>query len=556
MLHPELIELGVDGKKAVLTIIPNTHGPLTEKDIVELLAFPDFSALFPLKETISKAVIQINQLSGTDDGQFEQRFEIAERRDAVISFEFSDDKMQASMTLTAAYGGQTITLKDILQNLKSQHIKLGLSKPKIELSLKQLADLLPGDECCNIIASGRLAVHGKAATIERKVMLARERLLQPQENSDGSVDMRNLGSVIMVKAGNALILKHPATAGVDGYNVFGDKLLAKPGKDIKLVAGEGTEFCANNPNLLIASVAGQPVETKNGMQVDDVLQIKDVNVGYGHVDFKGSVLITGDVGEGMVVKSSGDITVMGFVDSATLIAQGDVTVSKGVIGRQLKDNALSTTLKAQGQISAQFVQYSNLEATGNILVTKQLLHSHAKTKQQLIVCDASGRRGDLVGGKVEADKGVKVVAIGATAGTKTEIFCAMHISEHKHNLVQLKESIASMRVAVKNIEGQLGNLPPKTQWQDDEMMVEQVKGMLEEKRRIISTMREEETEFETTKQEVESYYKNYRIDALKHVFANIEIHIGGAFNRTQREHGPCCITNCNQEIDYDYSIKK
>ena len=57
-------------------------------------------------------------------GQFEQRFEIAERRDAVISFEFSDDKMQASMTLTAAYGGQTITLKDILQNLKSQHIKL------------------------------------------------------------------------------------------------------------------------------------------------------------------------------------------------------------------------------------------------------------------------------------------------------------------------------------------------------------------------------------------------------------------------------------------------
>ena len=162
----------------------------------------------------------------------------------------------------------------------------------------------------------------------------------------------------------------------------------------------------------------------------------------------------------------------------------------------------------------------------------------------------------MVGGKVEVDKGLKVVAIGATAGTKTEIFCAMHIGEHKHNLLQLKESITSMRVAVKNIEGQLGNLPPKVQWQDDEMMLEQVKGMLEEKRRIISTLREEEAEFETTKQEVESYYKNYRIDALKHVYANIEIHIGGAFNRTQREHGPCCISNCNQEVDYDYSIKK
>ena len=44
-----------------------------------------------------------------------------------------------------------------------------------------------------------MPVHGNTASVERKVMLARERLLQPQENSDGSVDMRNLGSVIMVR---------------------------------------------------------------------------------------------------------------------------------------------------------------------------------------------------------------------------------------------------------------------------------------------------------------------------------------------------------------------
>ena len=49
MLHPELIELGVDGKKAVLTLIPNTHGPLTEKDIVELLHFPTLAPYFHSK---------------------------------------------------------------------------------------------------------------------------------------------------------------------------------------------------------------------------------------------------------------------------------------------------------------------------------------------------------------------------------------------------------------------------------------------------------------------------------------------------------------------------
>lgn len=556
MLHPELIELSADGERAELKLIPNSHGPITETDLMGLLTLPGFSCLLPQKEVISKAVIQVNQLCGQDNGQHELFFAIAQRKDASISFELSEDKMQASMILTAAYGGRGITLKDILENLKLQQIKLGLNKLKIDLSLTQFASLQPGEQCSNIIAQGRTAINGEAASLERKVLLARERLLQPQENSDGSVDMRNLGAVITVKPGNALILKHPATTGIDGYNVCGDQLIAKPGKDLKLVAGSGTLFCDNNANLLIAAVAGQPVENKLGMQVDDILQIKDVNVGYGHVDFKGSVLITGDVGEGMVVKSTGDITVMGFVDSATLIAEGDITVSKGVIGRQLKDNALSTTLKSQGQISAQFVQYSTLEAKGNILITKQLLHSHAKTKQQLIVCDNSGRRGDLVGGKVEVDKGLKVVAIGATAGTKTEIFCAMHISEFKQDLVQIKDSLKSMTIAISNIEGQLSNLPPKAQWQEDEMMVEQIKVMLEEKRRMISTKQQEQAEFEAIKQEVIDYYTNYRIDALKYVFSNVELHIGGAFNRTQREHGPCCITNVNHEINFDYSLQK
>ncbi|WOT05590.1 DUF342 domain-containing protein [Shewanella youngdeokensis] len=556
MLNPEQLELSSDGSKAELTLIPNIHGPIIDKEIADLLALPAFCNLYPHDDVIQNTIKKVNDLSGHDDGKKPLTVTIAQRKDAIISFEISEDKMQATMTLTAAYGGKGITLKDILQSLKAEKIKLGLSKKKIELSLKQFALLHPGEQCSHQIAHGRLAVNGTPATLERKVMLARERLLQPQEKGDGTVDMRDLGSVIMVKPGSALILKHPATSGVDGYNVCGSKLLAKAGKDVKLVAGDGSKFCDTNPNLLVGVVAGQPVETKQGMQVDDVLQIKDVNVGYGNVDFKGSVLVTGDICEGMVVKSSGDITVLGFVDSATLIAQGDITVSKGVIGRQLKGNALSTTLKAKGQISAQFVQYSNLEAQGDILVTKQLLHSHAKTEQKLTVCDANNRRGDLVGGIVEVKKGIKVRSIGATAGTKTEIICAMNIGELKQDVTQLIDSSKSMTIAINNIQGQLGKLPPKAQWQDDEMMVEQVKGMLEEKRRIISIKQEQDAELASVQQEISGYYSNYRIDVLKQLFPNVELRIGGAFTRTQREHGPCCITNNNQEIDFDYSIKK
>lgn len=367
--------------------------------------------------------------------------------------------------------------------------------------------------------------------------------------------MRNLGSMIMVKPNDILMVKHPATEGTPGYNIKGEVLKQKPGKDNVLQAGTGTDFHPKDPNKLIATVAGQPVETRTGMNVDDVLQLKDVDISTGHVTFKGSILITGDVHEGMLVKSSGDITVMGFVDSATLDAEGDVTVSKGIIGRQIKANEFSTKINAQGQISAQFVQYSQLIAKGNILITKQLLHSNTKTAASLTVSDASGRRGDLVGGVAQAEKGIKAVVIGATAGTKTELYCAMEQAELKQNLKLLEEGVQAMVVASLDIEARLNKLPPKSEWQDDPVMVEQIKMMLDEKNRILNERSREELEFDTLKQEVEGYYEKYRVEALKHVFLNVEFHIGPANHRTTREHGTCCIANINQEINFDYNAK-
>ncbi|WP_299797671.1 DUF342 domain-containing protein [uncultured Shewanella sp.] len=553
MLDPELVELSADNVFVELRIIPNTHGPVTEEGIFELLSLPEFEHLFPLENIIQKAVVEINQLCGQDDGQFELFFKIAERRNGTIEIEISQDKMESVMQLTAAWGGEEVTIQDILKALKSNNVCMGLSKVKIQTLLKQLSQLEPGQTCRSVIATGKPSVNGEDAINERKVPLARERLLQPQENKDGTVDMRNLGAVIMVNEGDLLIEKIPATPGKEGYNVHGEILSPKPGKDIKLTPGTGTEISASDPNKLIATVAGQPVETKTGMQVDDVLNIKDVDVGYGNVDFKGSVLITGDVHEGMEVKSTGDITVIGFVDSASLFADGDVIVSKGIIGRQLKERELSTKIRAKGQICAQFIQYSDLEAEGEILVTKQLLHSHTRTQQKLIVSDANNRRGDLVGGVVEAAKGLKAVVIGATAGTKTEIFCAMEQSNLKNTMKELDQAVKSMVVAKLDIEARLKKLPPKNEWQDDEMMVEQVKMMLDEKNRITQEWKREELEYELIKQEVETYYQDNRIEAHKHIFANVELHIGQAFNRTQREHGTCIVFNENQEIKFDYS---
>ena len=68
-----------------------------------------------------------------------------------------------------------------------------------------------------------------------------------------------------------------------------------------------------------------PVEIANGMRVDDIFTIADVNVKSGHVDFEGSVIVTHNVEPGMRINAKGDITVMGTVESGNLSAAGNIT---------------------------------------------------------------------------------------------------------------------------------------------------------------------------------------------------------------------------------------
>lgn len=555
MLDSELIRLSDDGSYAEVRLTPNSHGPLTVPNLLALLTPPTFNQLLPLTDVIEDAVTLINQLCGQEKGTKELTFTLAQRCNAQVEIILSKDYMQAEMQLTAAWGGNEITMPDILAELKSSNVQMGVDSQQIISQLKQLSQLAPGQQNKTIIARGKPAVNGKNAKLERKVPLARERLLQPQLQKDGNVDMRDLGAIVMVKPNDLLIEKIPADKGSKGYNVQGKELLPKPGKDKALLPGEGTILSPHDPLKLIATAVGLPVEVNDSLYIDDVLTIKEVDVGYGHVSFKGSILITGDVHAGMIVKSTGDITVMGFVDSATLEAGGDITVSQGIIGRQLTEQELTTKISAQGQISAQFVQYAQLEAVGDITITKQLLHCNTKTQGVLTVCDKGNRRGELIGGTAYTEKGLKAVVIGATSGTKTEIYCAMKEQELKQNVQSLKKNLASIIELDKSLESRISHIPPKATWLEDPAMIAQIRMMLYEKKRVGQQRINEEMELLQLKQELEQYYKIHFIVVSKCIFDNVELNVGSAFTRTQREYVPCKVFNQEKTIMFDYATQ-
>jgi uncharacterized protein (DUF342 family) len=555
MLDSELIRLSDDRSYAEVRLTPNSHGPLTVSNLHALLASPTFNQLFPLTDVIEDAVTQINQRCGQEKGIEELTFTLAQRCNAQVEIILSGDCMQAEMQLTAAWGGDEITMPDILAELKASNVQMGVDSPQIISQLKQVSQLAPGQQNKTIIARGKPAVNGNDAKLERKVPLARERLLQPQLQKDGSVDMLNLGAIIMVKPNDLLIEKIPADKGCKGYNVQGKELLPKPGKDKTLQPGEGTILSPHDPLKLIATAVGLPVEVNDSLYIDDVLTIKEVDVGYGHVSFKGSILITGDVHAGMIVKSTGDITVMGFVDSATLEAGGDITVSQGIIGRQLPEHELTTKISAQGQISAKFVQYAQLEAVGDISITKQLLHCNTKTQGMLTVCDKSNRRGELIGGIAHTEKGLKAVVVGATSGTKTEIYCAMKELELKQSFQTLKTNLTNIIELDKSLENRIGRIPPRATWLEDPVMIAQIRMMLHEKKRVTQQRINEEMELQQLQQELEQYYKIHCIAVSKCIFENVELNIGSASTRTQREYVPCRVFNQDKTIMFDYATQ-
>lgn len=351
---------------------------------------------------------------------------------AKISLTIDADDMQAVAEVTAPYGGEPITRPRLLAELKQCKVSTGIQRSAINQILQHCIEAPPGAQLEVVIARGIQPKNGNNARFEALVEDARKRILRPQERKDGSVDMRDLGKHITVQPGDELMRRWPPEAGRPGLTIKGDKLPASDGEDTPLNEGEGSQISAADANLLVATKTGMPWFTHNSANVDDVLTLKSVDVSTGHVDFKGSVVVSGSVTEGMRIRATGDITVAGYVDSAELSAGGNITVRKGCIGHISKEDeqlvldnenfipTLSSTLSAGGTIWCAYAQYAYLEGHLGIVIDKQLTHCHVITSGPAeIGGNDKQARGKIIGGTFETCAAVFAGQLGARAGTRT-----------------------------------------------------------------------------------------------------------------------------------------
>ena len=140
---------------------------------------------------------------------------------------------------------------------------------------------------CTVIAYGEKHEHGVDATLEVLIKDASDR--RPITDEYDRVHYLEKGDFPYVEEGEHLLRRHPPTKGKPGFTVDGKTLRAKDGKDLQFRLKDASVVIAeDDENLLLAAIAGMPVIYDKGAQIEETLKIENVDLGTGHVRYRGS----------------------------------------------------------------------------------------------------------------------------------------------------------------------------------------------------------------------------------------------------------------------------
>ncbi|KKA43490.1 MULTISPECIES: DUF342 domain-containing protein [unclassified Salinivibrio] len=543
----DILRVSQDGQRVYLSAgkVEHTNGqPIEKKQIKDWLVSNQVEGFFCFDDTIESALTKLN--ASPDDAESED-FIIAERRDATIEARIADDKMTAYLIVNGACGGRGLKADDILSTLRDANIVRGIKKPTLQKLLSASGKLKPGEYLDVPVAFGRQPVAGEDAHLVYLIEDPAERVRRPKQREDGTVDMRDLGEMVMVKQGQPLAKLIPETSGYEGFTVTGSVLSTSSGKPMTLTAHPGSELSNKDPNILVATMAGIPRLQKDGVAVDDALSLDAVDVGTGHVNFEGSVVIKGDVEVGMKVTASGTVTVGGVVESATITAGADIIVQNGIIGRQVAaDSDINCTLVAEGNIVAKFAQYATLCANQNLELTLHAMHCKTHVGQSIVISDATKRKGTLAGGKHEVGEKVQAVIIGASAGAHTYIHCFPRLPILKRELVNLNKSWEEKSAQLDKIQAAEKKLEAIPEEKRDAAMVERISSTREH---LSTALSEIEAMVEETDAAIESGYQTASIIATKSLLSRVHCTIGEEKHLVHSEHGPSHLFYDNAAIE-------
>ena len=369
-------------------------------------------------QLLDDELAKVCSLLGKSD--FPTEIMIGKHLDGKFAIKVAENASCVHLSVTPAIGGKPVTTEQVAKALADSNIIHGI---KTDVIQKALSNNAAGKY---VIAESTPPTHGENARFESLIAEAKD--THPLINEDGRVDYHEIGSFISVNAGDALMRKIPATQGINGVDVYGRAIIANPGKDIPFSNKlHGVEIDPEDQNLLRASTGGLPKVLANGVSVSTVIDVKDVNLSTGNIDFNGTVNIRGDVIEGMKVNATGDVIIAGMTEGAHIHADGNIIIHKGVIGRgELRTEAGEpgqsvAILTSGGSIEARFIENAIVHAAGNITIGEFVSHSELFSHNTIVVGKKGAKKGHILGGSTRARISVDAHMLGSQSNVKTHI---------------------------------------------------------------------------------------------------------------------------------------
>jgi hypothetical protein len=474
---------------------------------------------------------------------------IAEKKDAKIKYRIEDNDMVATLNITCAYGGHSPSPEELKQLAKDKGILRGLSEKRLRNMAHTAKNGNPGEVIEGIVAIGLAAKNGKESKSVPLVANALDRILTPQSTGSSRVDMRNLGDVICVKMNAEILRRKPPTLGRDGYTVTGQTLTAKPGAWKKFRPGEGVKVSPSDENLYLAAITGMPKFQNDKMWVDDTFNCKGVNVGTGNIKFDGAVLVNGDVTEKMEIHATGDVTINGFVESATIFAGGDIIITEGAMGKVNETSTeFSTRLVAEGSVHVQHGQGLNIKCKGNVTVGRQLAYSNIVCGGSVIVGPADNPDGNLFSCNVQCNAAIIAGTLGAVSGSNLNI----DFSPGFNTLLERKDTVDELLTQIRDNNLRHRNkfnlIREKKIHPDLLIKLEEAEEMFKSETQLLEWLEDRAEKMQKAK---ESYQQDIKLIANKRLYAGVIVKLNNRTWRAEREYAKAKIYYSGHQWNYE-----
>lgn len=317
--------------------------------------------------------------------------------------EVAGDMMSASIMVFKP-DDSDITREELIKFLNDNGIVYGINEESVN-------KILAGKcfyEDVNI-ANGTPPAHGKDGYFEYTFNPNPE--TKPIIMPDGTVDYNTLGKYELVYKDQLLAVYHPLTPGKNGSNIKGEILKADDAIDLPPLKLNNVDYYKDTMEYYSCSEG--KVTVKDGtLKVTPVFVVDgNLEAATGNVDFRGDIVVKGNVYSNVTIKATENITINGHVEIANLIAGRDIILKNGMQGSGIGK------IKCGGNLTAKFLEQTDIVVDGNIN-TSAILNCNVTAG---ISINVSGKMGAILGGKVCAAEQITASTLGNRVGVATKI---------------------------------------------------------------------------------------------------------------------------------------